>query len=141
MPRAITEKDVRLMVEMIRAWPRNEPFKWDSICVGAGGILGYEPSRQALHKKPAIVNAYEVKKKYLRSEADKLSKITRPRTTLDAMTTIAKLQEENDQLKAELQNMAEIANRFIYNATLWGLSRDKLMNPLPAKTSVGNNNL
>lgn len=133
MPRAITEKDVRLMVEMIRAWPKSEPFKWVSICNGAQSILGYEPSRQALHKKPALVNAYKVKKKHLRSEADKLSKVTRPRTTLDAMERIAKLQEENDQLKAELQKMAEIANRFIYNATLWGLSRDKLMAPLPEK--------
>ncbi len=135
MPRAITEKDVRLVVEMIRDWPQNEPFKWASICRGAATILGYEPSRQALHKKPALVNAYAVRKKYLRSEADKLSKITRPRTTLDAMATIVKLQEEIDQLKAEVQNMAEIANRFIYNATLWGLSRDKLMAPLPSKKS------
>ena len=133
MPRAITDKDVHLMVEMIRAWPKGEPFKWESICKGAQNILGYEPTRQALHKKPALVNAYEVKKKYLRSEADKLSKVTRPRTTLDAMERIAKLQEENDQLKAEVQKMAEIANRFIYNATLWGLSRDKLMAALPAK--------
>jgi hypothetical protein len=133
MPRAITEKDVRLMVEMIHAWPKSEPFKWESICNGAQSILGYEPSRQALHKKPALVSAYEVKKKHLRSEADKLSKVTRPRTTLDAMERIAKLQEENDQLKAEVQKMAEIANRFIYNATLWGLSRDKLMAPLPEK--------
>lgn len=137
MPRAITEEDVRLMVEMIRAWPKSEPFKWETICKGAESILGYEPSRQALHKKPALVNAYEVKKKHLRSEADKLSKITRPRTTLDAMTRIAELQEENDQLKSEVQNMAEIANRFIYNATLWGLSRDKLMSPLPEKRAEG----
>jgi hypothetical protein len=133
MPRAITDKDVHLMVEMIRAWPKNEPFKWESICKGAQSILGYEPTRQALHKKPALVNAYEVKKKYLRSEADKLSKVTRPRTTLDAMERIGKLQEENDQLKAEVQKMAELANRFIYNATIWGLSRDKLMAPLPEK--------
>ncbi len=133
MPRAITDKDVRLMVDMIRAWPKGEPFKWEAICKGAHSILGYEPTRQALHKKPALVNAYEVKKKYLRSEADKLSKVTRPRTTLDAMERIAKLQEENDLLKAEVQKMAEIANRFIYNASIWGLSRDKLMVPIPEK--------
>lgn len=133
MPRAITDKDVRQMIDMIRAWPKSEPFKWEAICKGAQSILGYEPTRQALHKKPAVVNAYEVKKKFLRSEADKLSKVTRPRTTLDAMERIAKLQEENDQLKAEVQKMAEIANRFIYNASIWGLSRDKLMAPLPEK--------
>lgn len=133
MPRAITDKDVRQMVEMVRAWPKNEPFKWLSICKGARSILGYEPTRQALHRKPALVNAYEVKKKHLRSEADKLAKVTRPRTTLEAMEKIAKLQDENDQLRAELTQMAEIANRFIYNGSIHGLTRDKLMAPLPSK--------
>ena len=133
MSRAITDKDVRQMVEMVRAWPKNEPFKWESICEGAQSILGYKPTRQALDKKPALANAYEVKKTNLRSEADKLSKVTRPRTTLEAMEKIANLQEENDQLKAEVTRMAEIANRFIYNGSINGLTRDKLMAPLPNK--------
>lgn len=135
MPRAITDKDVQLIVEMIRNWPKNEPFKWESICIGARSILGYEPTRQALHKKPALVNAYEVKKKHLRSEADKLSKVSRPRTTLEAMEKISKLKEENDQLKAELQKMAELAQRFIHNASMHGLTRDKLNAALPTKKS------
>jgi hypothetical protein len=133
MPRAITDKDVRLMVEMIRNWPKGEPFKWESICKGARSILGYEPTRQALHKKPALVNAYEVKKKQLRSEVDRLKKVTRPRTTLEAMEKIAKLEEENDQLKAEIASMAEIAQRFIYNSSVHGLKREQLMKPLEKK--------
>lgn len=131
MPRAITEKDVRSLVEMIRNWPKGEPFKWESICSGARSIVGYEPTRQALHKKPALLNAYAVKKKQLRAEVDKLRKVTRPRTTLEGMERIAKLQEENDQLRAEVQRMAELANRFIYNASVHGLKRDQLMKPLP----------
>lgn len=121
------------MVEMIRKWPRNEPFKWETICIGARTILGYEPTRQALNKKPAVVNAYEVKKKDLRTEIDKLSKVTRPRTTLEAMERIADLQEENDHLKAEIRRMAEIAQRFIYNASIKGFTREQLMRPLPEK--------
>lgn len=136
MPRAITDKDVRLMVAMIRDWPKDEQFKWETICKGAKSILGYEPTRQALHKKPALVNAYEVKKKYLRSEVDRLSKMTRPRTMLDAMEKIAKLEKENDQLKAELLRMAEVAQRFIYNGSMAGLSRDKLNAPLPSKKII-----
>lgn len=54
MPRAITDKDVQLMVEMIRNWPKNEPFKWEAICIGARTILGYEPTRQALHRKSVV---------------------------------------------------------------------------------------
>lgn len=133
MPKAITDYDVKSIVEMIRGWPKNEPFKWDAICKGCRVIIGYEPTRQALHKKPAVVNAYEVKKKHLRSETDRLSKVTRPRTTLEAMERIANLQEENSQLKAEIDKMAEIARRFIYNSSIHGLARDKLMAPLPTK--------
>jgi hypothetical protein len=133
MPKAITENDVQLIAEMIRHWPKEEPFKWESICKGSKSILGYEPTRQALHKKPALVNAYEIKKKHLRSEVDKLSKVTRPRSILEAMERLAKLQEENDQLSAEVQKMAEIANRFIYNASMKGLTREQLMKPLPEK--------
>lgn len=133
MPRAITDKDVLLIVDMIRNWPKKEPFKWETICIGARTILGYEPTRQALHKKPGLVNAYKVKKKQLRSEADRISNVTRPRSTQEAMERIAKLQEENDQLKAELGKMAEIAQRFIYNASVHGLKREQLMNPLVEK--------
>ena len=137
MPKAITQQDVQLMVEMIRNWPKSQPFKWETICIGARTILGYEPTRQALSRKPALVNAYEVKKKHLRAEVDKLSKVTRPRTTLDAMERIARLEEEKDQLKAEVARMAEIARRFIYNASINGLTRDKLMARLPEKKNNG----
>jgi hypothetical protein len=133
MPKAITEREVQLIVEMIRHWPKGEPFKWETICKGSKSIIGYEPSRQALNKKPALVNAYDVKKKLLRAEANKLNKVTRPRSTLEAMERIAKLQEDNDQLKAEVQKMAEIANLFITNASIKGFTRGQLMKPLPGK--------
>lgn len=80
-----------------------------------------------------LVNAYQVKKKQLRSETDRISHVTRPRTTLEAMERIAKLQEENEQLKTELGKMAEIAQRFIYNASVHGLKREQLMKPLVGK--------
>lgn len=133
MPKAITHNDVKLIAEMIRDWPKTQPFKWEAICLGAKSILGYEPTRQALHKKPVLANAYEVKKKQLRAAAEKLEKIARPQSMLDAMERIVRLQGENDLLKAELQKMAEIANRFIYNSSLAGLSREQLMAPLPRK--------
>jgi len=54
------------------------------------------------------------------------------------MEKIAKLQEDNDQLKAELQKMAELAQRFIYNASMRGLSREKMMAALPVKNNYQN---
>lgn len=133
MPKAITQAEVKLIAEMIREWPKAQPFKWQTICAGSKSVLGYEPTRQALHKKPMVVNAYEVKKKQLKLAREKLSKVTRPQSMLDAMEKLAKLQENNDLLKAELSRMSEIANRFIHNASIAGLSPDKLMAPLPSR--------
>lgn len=60
-----------------------------------------------------------------------LADMPRPRSTLDAKKKISRLQAENDELKAELARMAEIANRLIYNATIASLTRERLMAPLP----------
>lgn len=133
MPKAITDSDVRLIAKMIRNWPNTEKLTWENICTGSESILGYKPSRQALDKKLPIDKAYEVKKKQIRSEVDKLNNIARPRSTLDAMERLARLEAENAQLRAELQKMAEVAQRFIYNASIAGLTREKLMRPLPSK--------
>ena len=46
------------------------------------------------------------------------------------MKKINRLQVENETLRAELSKMAEIANLLINNATLAGLSRERLMRPL-----------
>lgn len=78
-----------------------------------------------------LVNAYTTKKKQRRLAVDRFSKIPKPQSILDAMEKIARLQDENQLLRAELTRMAEIANRFIYNASIAGLSREKLMSPLP----------
>ena len=133
MPKAITPSDVKLIAEMIREWPKGQPFKWETICLGAKSILGYEPTRQALHKKPVLMSAYESKRRQLRTAVATLKKVARPQSMLDAIERIAKLQEENDLLKAEMQKLAEIANRFIHNASAAGLSRERLMAPLPKK--------
>ncbi len=133
MPKAITHNDVKLIAEMIRGWPKTQPFKWEAICLGAKSILGYEPTRQGLHKKPMLANAYDVKKKQIRAAVEKLENVTRPQSMLDAMERIARLEEENALLEIEVQKMAEVANRFIYNSSLAGLSRELLMAPLPKK--------
>jgi len=130
MPKAITQKDLNKIAAMIREWPKDQPFKWENICVGARTFLGFVPTRQALSKKPMLVNAYTTKKKQLKLAVEGLSKVPKPQSMLHAMTTIARLQEENDALKSELSKMAEVANRFIHNASMAGLSREKLMAPL-----------
>ena len=133
MPKVITDQHVGNIVQMIRNWPAEHSLDWHAVCIGSKSILGWEkpPTRQALDKKVAVKVAYKTKKEQLKTEKQKLQGMPRPRSTLDAMKRIHRLQAENDGLRAELGKMAEMANRLIYNASLAGLSRERLMTPLP----------
>lgn len=133
MPKVITDQHERKIAQMIRNWPTEHALDWNAACIGAQSILGWNkpPTRQALNKKVAVKVAYKAKKEQLKLEKQKLQGMPKPRSTLDAMKKINRLQAENDVLRAELSKMAEMANRLIYNATLAGLSRERLMSPLP----------
>jgi hypothetical protein len=133
MPKTITEQQERKIAQMVRNWSIEHALDWNSVCIGAQGILGWDnpPTRQALDKKIVIKVAYKTKKESLKLERQKLVGMPRPRSTLDAMKKITRLQAENDELKVELARMAEVANRLIYNATIAGLTRERLMAPLP----------
>ncbi|WP_417511053.1 hypothetical protein [Methylophaga sp.] len=131
MSSPITKKQLNNLSEMIREWPIEEKLKWSSICEQAEGILGYIPTRQALSKKPILVNAYKIRKSEIKSRLDTLVSVPSPKSMPAAIEQIVRLKQENERLKAELNLMAETAQRFIYNASLHGLSKDKLMKPLP----------
>lgn len=133
MPKVITEQHERKTVQMIRNWPIEHTLTWDAVCIGAQSILGWAkpPTRQALDKKIAIKVAYKTKREQLKLEKRQLQNIPKPRSTFDAIKKIDRLQRENDALRSELSKMAEMANRLIYNSTLAGISRERLMLPLP----------
>ncbi|HDZ46556.1 hypothetical protein LCGC14_0317360 [marine sediment metagenome] len=131
MPKTITDSQLNKMAKMIRDWPEKEVFNWNNICTASRSILGYTPTRQALSRKLMLKNAYQIKKKHRKNALDKVEGVPRPQSMLDAIDKIARLQQENDALRAEVAQMAEIAQRFIYNASIAGLSQQKLMSPLP----------
>jgi hypothetical protein len=133
MPKIISEQHEKKIAQMIRNWPTDYALDWNAVCLGAQGILEWDnpPTRQALDKKIVVKVAYKAKKEQLKNEKQKLSNFPKPRSTLDAVKKIIALQSENEGLRKEISKLAEIANIIIYNATLAGLSREKLMAPLP----------
>ncbi|MNL60403.1 hypothetical protein D3C87_1842080 [compost metagenome] len=93
--------------------------------------MGFVPTRQALAGKALVVNAYKVRKAEITSDRDRTASMPLPKSLTAAAEQILRLQDENKRLKNELQLMAETAQIFIHNAALNGLTRDKLMNPIP----------
>jgi hypothetical protein len=131
MSSRITKKQLTNLSEMIRGWPTEEKLRWTAICRGAELILGYIPTRQALSNKPIIANAYKVRKAEIKSRHDTLASVPAPKSMPAAIDQIVRLKEENERLKSEINLMAETAQRFIYNASLHGLSKSMLIKPLP----------
>ncbi|MHC8339298.1 hypothetical protein [Pseudomonas sp. HLT2-19-2] len=131
MPRAFTPKELKAIVAIIRDWPIKQKLTWDEICKAAESVLDFVPSRQAFVDKPAVINAYKVRKAAITSHRDKLASIPKPKSLTAAAETIARQQEEIRQLKNEVQAMAEMARRFIHNAVVHGLKREQLNAPLP----------
>ncbi|ROZ79945.1 hypothetical protein EF096_19455 [Pseudomonas neustonica] len=131
MSKTITDSQLNKIAKMIRNWPQEEAFNWNNICTASKSFLSYVPTRQALSKKPIVKNAYHVKKEELRKAITMVKDVPRPQSMLDAMNKIERLQRENDALRSELAKMAEIAQRFIYNASIAGISQQRLMAPLP----------
>jgi hypothetical protein len=110
---------------------------WEAICEASHSALGFVPTRQALAGKALVVNAYKVKKAEIISDRDRTASMPLPKSLTAAAEQILRLQEENKRLKNELQLMAETAQIFIHNAALNGLTRDKLMNPIPRPDRKG----
>jgi hypothetical protein len=131
MSSPITKTQITGIVEMIRNWPIDEKLKWIAICEGAELILGYVPSRQALANRSIIVNAYKIRKTEIKSRHDKSVSVPAPKSMPAAIDQIIRFKEENKRLKSEINLMAETAQRFIYNASLYGISKEILIKPLP----------
>lgn len=131
MPRAFTPKEIKAIVAIIRDWPMGQKLTWDGICKASEMVLDFVPTRQAFADKPAVTNAYKIRKAAITSHRDRLASVPKPKSLTAAAETIVRLQEQINQLKAENHLMAEMARRFIHNAVLHGLKREQLNAPLP----------
>ncbi|MNX86247.1 hypothetical protein D3C86_1181210 [compost metagenome] len=131
MPSAFTAKELKAITSIIREWPFKKKLTWEAICEASQSTLGFVPTRQALAGKALVVNAYKVRKAEITSDRDRTASMPLPKSLTAAAEQILRLQDENKRLKNELQLMAETAQIFIHNAALNGLTRDKLMNPIP----------
>lgn len=138
MPRAFTTKEIKTIVAVIRDWPLGQKLTWDAICKACEPVLGFIPTRQAFADKPTITNAYKIRKATIISHHDRLASLPKPKSLSAAAETIAKQQEQIDQLKKEVQVMADMARRFIHNAvTTKKMTCEELNAPIPKVNRKG----
>ncbi len=127
MAQHLRQTDIDAIVDIIRGWP-NEKLTWEGICEAAAKIIGKTPTRQTLNAHTAIKDAYSAKKNGL--------KVHGPRTAMPsslsvAAQRIARLQTENDELKAKNSALLEQFVKWQYNAYKHGLKEHQLSAELP----------
>lgn len=134
MPKVITDQKTREICRMINSWDNQQKLDWNTICLGAQEILGWNtpPTRQALNKKPTIKIAYQSKKESLRKELERLENQPRPKTIKEGAERISRLESELERLNLINSKLVEMANIMIYNASLAGLKKSDLMKSMPS---------
>jgi len=136
MPKVITDRQTRDICKMISAWDTKYPLAWNTICLGAQEILGWDspPTRQALSGKPTVKLAYQSKKSSIKKELERVTNLPRPKTIRDGAERIARLEEDLAQANALNSKLYETITRLLYNAGLKKITKAEMMKaPTPVK--------
>jgi hypothetical protein len=126
MARHLTEQHLRILVDLIDAWPGK--LSWDGLCEKGAEVLGFRPTRQTLSAHQAVKAAYDAKKLHVKTG---LMPSKRPESLAIAEQRIRKLESEVARLNFENERLIEQFIRWQYNAQKRGISKALLDDPLP----------
>ena len=125
----ITEENLEDIIMMIKTWEGK--LTWDLLCSKVSELLNIKSiERQQLANYPDIQEAFSKQKQKLKEKAKANPE---PNVTMDY------LQKQVNNLKAQVQRLEEINERYKqqfivwqYNAYMHGMTEDKLNKPLIA---------
>ncbi|MEW3761020.1 hypothetical protein [Pseudomonas aeruginosa] len=127
MAKHLTERDIRVLIDLIDAWTGK--LTWEGLCDRGGEVLGFRPTRQTLYSHGRIKSAFNDKKTQQKTG---FTPSKRPQSLAIAEQRIHKLESENARLIAENDRLIEQFVRWQYNAEKRGLSKAVLDATLPA---------
>ncbi|MDV8156927.1 hypothetical protein [Acinetobacter bereziniae] len=138
MAQHLTDKDIENIVELLDYWPLDEKLTWELLCKAIEVQLEFvpAPTRQTLQKYVRIKNAYDQCKKPSKAANIKNNQTQKlPASLKIAQTKIEALEAKNARLEKENAMLLEQFVVWQYNAHKYGLSIDKLNEPMSQKSS------
>ena len=125
----VTEENLEDIIMMIKTW--EDKLTWDLLCSKVSELLNVKSiERQSLANYSDIQEAFSKQKQKLKEKAKANPE---PNVTMDY------LQKQVNNLKAQVQRLEEINERYKqqfivwqYNAYMHGMTEDKLNKPLIA---------
>ncbi|MEN4833061.1 hypothetical protein [Pantoea vagans] len=129
MAKHLTNKDLQIIINSIAGWQtlRQGKFTWENLCDSVTELLGKRPTRQSLSQHTAIVRAFELQKKNIKSGA---SEVKRPANLKIASQQIKNLQLKNESLKEEVRVLKQQFIIWQFNAYKYGIKEHQLNAPL-----------
>ena len=127
MTSRLSADDIKAVVEMLDGWVGK--LSWDSLVLAIARRIGTRYSRQALDRHWQIKHAFQMAKERLDAANGQTNKRSVELNVMDQK--IARLQAENERLRAESSMLIEQFHRWAYNAHSQGLTADQLNKPLP----------
>ncbi|QCS13387.1 hypothetical protein E3H47_13155 [Acinetobacter radioresistens] len=138
MAQHLTDQNVQDIVEILDYWSPNEKLTWERLCKAIEVQLELvpAPTRQTLQKFERIKNAYDLGKKspaalkILKAKQQKL-----PASLKIAQVKIEALEAKNARLEKENAMLLEQFVVWQYNAYKYGMSMERLSEPMSKKSS------
>lgn len=125
----ITENNLEEIIQLIYSWEGK--LTWTLLCLKVADLLGVKSiERQSLANYPDIQKAFSKQKQKIKESA---------KVNPERNVTLDYLQKQINSLKAQVQRLEEINERYKqqfivwqYNAYMHGMTEDKLNKPLIA---------
>jgi hypothetical protein len=129
MARHLTDASIASICVMIDGWERGTPLTWDNLVTAVEGLLGHCYTRQALNAHERIRTAYMVRRNVLKNLPE-----WSPKGSVElqaAQGRIDRVTAENNRLQAENERILGQFVRWLYNASIHGMTKDMLNQALP----------
>lgn len=124
----LTDDAIEEIVRILDGW--TSKLTWGALIEAIVIRLHYRYTRQALHKRVRIRQAYILRKSVL-GEQQRTRSRRGPGALTDALARIERLDAENQRLEEENRRLLEQFVVWAYNAHTRGLDKDFLSQPLP----------
>jgi hypothetical protein len=127
MAKHLKPEDVEQILTLIDSFEHD--LNWERLVSACNADLGIKTTRQALSRKDRIKDAFNLRKKALKSNSGRY--YARPNSLDLAHQRLDRIAQENERLKLENQRLIERFIKWQYNAALRGVTEDMLDRPLP----------
>lgn len=135
MARHLTDKDINDIVDLLDEWPLDSKLTWELLVAAIKDSLNLTTTRQTIQKQVRVKEAFKEVKDIISSGARGISKRASVPSLKVAQERLDTKERKIERLERENRQLLEQFVRWVYNASLYGVTPEQLNEPLPKKSN------